>query len=234
MGYSGERDMSITREIVVLRNLLRQRIFSSPKTESGIIEAFHKLYYSKEMTGGTWYDTTWRGIPTLKCPLDLWVYQEIIHEKLPDIIIETGTFKGGSALYMADVCEAIGHGVVYSIDIQAMARPNHKRITYIHGSSTEVSFPIPTNAKVMVILDSDHSKTHVLNELERYSDVVTKGQYMIVEDTNINKHPVLDDFGPGPMEAVEEFMKDSPDFEIDGTREKFLLTFNPKGFLIKK
>jgi len=86
----------------------------------------------------------------------------------------------------------------------------------------------------MVILDSDHSKGHVLSELKIYSKFVTKGSYIIVEDTNINNHPVFPDFGPGPMEAVEEFLKENKDFSVDRSREKFYLTFNPKGFLQKR
>ena len=85
----------------------------------------------------------------------------------------------------------------------------------------------------MVILDSDHGKDHVLNELRTYSPFVTKGSYLIVEDTNINGHPVLHDFGPGPMEAVEDFLKENQNFTVDKSKEKFYLTFNPKGYLRK-
>jgi cephalosporin hydroxylase len=86
----------------------------------------------------------------------------------------------------------------------------------------------------MVILDSDHHKDHVLRELEIYSKFVTNGSYIIVEDTNINGHPVRPKFGPGPTEAVKEFLKGSRDFVIDKSREKFFLTFNPNGYLKKR
>lgn len=227
--------MNLRKELRVLKNLFLQRVYASPKVEHDIIREFHKLYYRKSEMDGTWYNTSWRGVKTLKCPLDLWVYQEIIHEKRPDIIIETGTFMGGSALYMADVCEAIGHGRIISIDIDGdKKRPQHSRIEYITGSSTQVDINFPFNSKVMVILDSDHSKEHVADELCIYSKLVTNGQYLIVEDTNINGHPVLKDFGRGPMEALDNFLKENKEFQIDRSKEKFLLTFNPKGYLIKK
>jgi cephalosporin hydroxylase len=87
---------------------------------------------------------------------------------------------------------------------------------------------------VVVILDSDHGKDHVLEELRRYAPLVTSGSYLIVEDTNINGHPVLPDFGPGPMEAVETFLSESDDFSVDTTREKLMLTFNPRGYLRRR
>ena len=85
----------------------------------------------------------------------------------------------------------------------------------------------------MVDLDSNHSKQHVLEEMRAYAPMITIGNYLIVEDTNINGHPVLPEFGPGPMEAVEEFLKENHDFVPDPSREKFLVTFNPGGYLRK-
>ena len=92
---------------------------------------------------------------------------------------------------------------------------------------------IQKEKKVMVVLDSDHPKNHVLQEMKIYGKFVSKGCYMIVEDTNVNGHPVLSDFGDGPMEAVTEFLENNEDFVIDKDREKFLLTFNPNGYLKK-
>lgn len=200
------------------------------------VEAFHRLYY--ESVDRTWMRTFWLGVPAQKCPLDLWIYQEIIFETRPDVIVECGTYKGGTSLFCACVCELIGHGRVVTIDIQPEAgRPPHPRIHYVTGSSVApatvkaVRALVRPGERVMVILDSLHDKGHVLQEMRLYGPMVAVGCYLIVEDTNINGHPVLPGFGPGPAEAVQEFLQATRDFVVDREREKFLLTFNPGGYL---
>jgi cephalosporin hydroxylase len=199
-----------------------------------ISNRFHRLYYAS----GVFYSTFWLGAQVLKCPFDLWTYQEIVYDLRPDVIVETGTLHGGSALFLASVCDLVNHGEILTIDIKENNdRPQHKRIQYLCGSSVheetveKIRSLIGDGESVMVILDSDHHREHVLHELRLYSELVTIGSYVIVEDTNINGHPVLPDFGPGPMEAVEEFMRECDSFVIDKTREKFHLTFNPNGYL---
>jgi cephalosporin hydroxylase len=205
-----------------------------------IVDQFHTLYYSRPEQ--TIYDTYWLGVAAQKYPSDLWVYQEIITELRPDFIIETGTYWGGSALYLASICELLGHGQIITIDTVDMAesaatRPEHARITYLHGSSIEAEVVEKVRAlvadagSIMVILDSDHSREHVVNELKIYSEFVTPDSYLIVEDTNINGHPVFPEFGPGPMEALDLFLSTSAEFMPDPSREKFFVTANPRGFL---
>jgi len=200
-----------------------------------IIDAFCRLY----VESGVYADAFWLGMRALKCPLDLWVYQEIIHELRPDVIIETGTCHGGSAFYLASICDLVGNGRIITVDIESQeGRPQHPRVTYITGSSTaleviaQVSGLIRERERVMVILDSDHSRAHVLNELRTYQRFVTPGSYLIVEDTVVN-HPVFPDHGPGPMEALEEFLAETADLTPDRSREKFHFSFNPKGYLKK-
>jgi cephalosporin hydroxylase len=201
-------------------------------------DEFHRLFYETAYARGDAWNPKWRGTPTLKCPFDLWIYQEIIHETRPDLVIETGTARGGSALFLASILEMIGSGSVVSVDIVRRPEwPEHPRLSYVTGSSTspavleQLKARVATASKVMVILDSDHKKDHVLDELRLYSPLVTAGNYLIVEDTNINGHPVFPDFGPGPAEAVDEFLAGHSAFERDRARERFLVTFNPGGYL---
>lgn len=208
------------------------------KTQDSVIDDFHKIYYG-DSSPHRWEKTSWLGIQTLKCPLDLWIYQEIIYDVKPDIIIETGTWSGGSALFLATICDSINNGMIFSIDTSKKEFPFHNRITYFTGSSTndeifkKVTKQVKKTDKVLVILDSDHSKEHVLKEMELYGNLITKDSYLIVEDTNINGHPVLPDWGLGPMEAVEEFLLRHSEFSIDKSKENLLMTFNPNGYLKK-
>jgi cephalosporin hydroxylase len=207
--------------------------------ETDAIEAFHRLYYDgPDGEGRVHHRTRWMGVECLKCPLDLWAYQEILFEVRPDLVVETGTHRGGSALFLAGMLDLLGNGQVVTIDVLAdPARPIHPRIRYVTGSSADRGLLDSVFAgrregeKRLVILDSDHSRAHVLRELELLAPRVPVGGYLVVEDTNVNGHPVLPDFGPGPYEAVEEFLAAHPEFAADPSREKFLMTFNPRGFL---
>ena len=162
--------------------------------------------------------------------------QEAIHESNPSIIIETGTYCGGSALYYADM------GVrVVSIDTWEQTKPKvkHPLIKLIKGRSTDrdviyqVNGEIKKKDRVMVILDSDHETKNVENELKLYSPLVTSGCYLIVQDTNIGGNPVYNSFvpGDGPMPALLKFMKGNKDFLFDKSKERYMMTFNPNGWL---
>ena len=166
------------------------------------------------------------------------VYQEILYDVKPDVIIEAGTYKGDSALYLASIFDPIGKGRVITIDIAKREnRPVHDRVTYLLGSSTsdeivrEVESLLRPTDKIMVVLDSDHSAKHVLEELRIYDKYVIPGSFLIVEDGNMNGNPILPYSGPGPGEALGQFLKENSDFEVDKSKEKFLMTFNPNGYL---
>lgn len=203
--------------------------------EEKIIDDFHALYYSKEFT----WRSLWLGVTIAKTPFDLWTYQEIIFQTRPTLIIECGSFTGGSALYFASIFDLLGQGRVISIELETPINPiarAHKRIEFIKGSSTDstiynkVAGSIKPSDKVMVSLDSSHESFHVLQEMKLYGNLVSLGNYMVVEDGNIH-HPINIPHGPGPYEAIEEFLKINDRFGIDKSRERFLMTFNPNGYL---
>ena len=137
--------------------------------------------------------------------------------------------------------DVIGKGRVIGIDIEEVEnRPEHEKISYLKGSSISsdivksISEMIDVGQVVLVILDSDHNMPHVLKEMEIYSEFVTKGSYMIVEDSNVNGHPIMPNWGPGPFEAIQRFLEENNSFEVDKNREKFYMSFNPNGYLKKQ
>lgn len=201
-----------------------------------VVDDFHRLYYDQADT--TWRNTYFLGVPVQKCPFDLWIYQELLYELRPDLVVEAGTYKGGSALYLASMLDLLGHGRVVTIDVSDLpGRPEHPRITYLLGSSVDpeilatVTDLARGSSMVLVILDSDHSAEHVERELHAYAPLVSLGSYLVVEDGNINGRPVLEGFGPGPGEAVDSFLARSNEFVPDRSREKFFMSFNPGGYL---
>jgi cephalosporin hydroxylase len=228
---------AIVHEVKTLRGAFYRRAYLRGDDERTIVEAFHRLYFDARAFNMTWRNTFWLGNPILKCPLDLWLYQEMLHEVKPQLIVETGTGFGGSALYLASLCDIMGTGEIVTIDVEKRDRPAHPRITYITGSSTapevrdEVVARGRSRDRVLVLLDSDHRKDHVLAEMRTYAPFVTPSSYMVVEDTNLNGHPVEPAFGPGPMEAVEAFLREDKRFAIDESKNKFFLSFNPRGYL---
>ena len=208
-----------------------------------VTRSFSKLIYNcwrkghKRGTSPATLSLHWFGHEMLKSPTDLWVYQEMISELRPDWIIESGTYRGGSALYLASLLDLLGHGQIATIDPHDYeGRPQHPRIHYLKGSSTDPAIvaqvhQLVRNDRCLVILDGDHSRDHVLNELTIYRELVRTGDYLIVEDSCVNGHPVFRRHGPGPMEAIRSFLANDPNFQPDFEMERFLLTQNPSGFL---
>jgi cephalosporin hydroxylase len=203
------------------------------RLDRAAVSRAHDVFYESD----AWTKATWLGTQALKNPLDLWVYQEIVVETRPDVIVETGTWRGGSAYFLASVCDLVGAGEVVSIDIEPLRDdyPQHPRITYLGGRSSTDPDVLAEMAqriggrRTLIVLDSDHSQAHVEAELDAYAPLVPVGCYLVAEDSNIGQ--IRKDLMPGPLEAVEAFLARNRDFEIDREREKFLLTFNPSGFL---
>lgn len=217
--------------------------------ERELIDEFSRLWYSKgqfQMRVGEGDDSVlvqmdahYCGFLVQKNPLDLWIYQEILWDCKPDLIIEMGTASGGTTLFLANQLDLIGNGQIVSVDIDNRLGivPKHPRIHYIVGDTTDAYvhneiLKITHHYKSgMLILDDDHSTDHVVCELAMYNEFVTPSQYLIVEDTNVDS-PL--NFGDGPGKAVHQFLQYNKEFEVDRRREKFLMTWNPGGYLRRK
>lgn len=201
------------------------------------VEEFRKAAFWR--AGQLWGNNRWLGVQALKGPWDVWIAQEILWETRPDLVLETGVYAGGSTLFYADMFELMGHGHVLGVDVDLSGVHSrvreHPRVTLIEGSSVnpEVVDRIREEAhgkRVMVNLDSDHKAEHVHQELCMLADLVTPGCYLVVEDTAIGK-PLGKHLLPGPAEALEAWLADGQPFEVDRSREKFLLTASPGGYL---
>ena len=209
----------------------RMRAGLKHKVQSKIIDLFHILWYHST---DTWAENRFLGHRILQCPFDLHLYQEVIYETRPNFILQTGVLEGGSLLFFASLLDLLHVGpeaIVIGIDktlTQEARRLNHPRIHLVEGSSTDAAVLEKVRSLVsagegLVSLDSDHSAAHVGLEIDLYKEFVKIGSYLVVEDTNINGNPVFPDFGPGPLEAVSEFLKRNHRFVQDDCwkRNKF-------------
>ena len=215
---------------------LKRRLYVSGQTERAIIDDFHRLYHQVGRIEGSW-GVTWRGRPVAQNPMDLMAIARIIQEQKKPPVLEIGTGTGGSALFYRDVEVP----AVVTIDL-APPRPFRYdgHIHYIQGDSTAISLRLVRDAfrqsirswrgRALVILDGDHHAQTVSRELQLYSSFVPIGGYLIVCDTHFNGHPIAPEFGPGPWEAVEEWLPKHPEFVRDRSVEP-MLTFNPGGYL---
>jgi cephalosporin hydroxylase len=200
----------------------------------------------------------WMGVPIIQFPSDVVVLQELIFKVKPKFIIESGIAHGGMLLFYATILKALGikeHKII-GIDIKIrnankrrlLKNPLIKNIELVEKSSTEngiinfltKKFSIKKSDKKIVILDSNHTKEHVLNELSLYSEILNKGDYIVVMDTIIEfidkKFNVGKKFkkGNSPFNAVSIFLKNNKYYKIDTYYEnKSFFTNARNGFLRK-
>jgi cephalosporin hydroxylase len=204
------------------------------------------------------YLWSWMGVPIIQMPADVMATQEVIWATKPDVIIETGVARGGSVLFMASLLEVIGKGKVIGVDIDIRphnrkvieTHPMSKRVEMIEGGSADdetlekVRALIPEGASVMVVLDSDHSRDHVLAECRAYGQLVTAGCYMVVADTLVG-HIEKDEApkkrsrvwfkGNEPLSALRDFMVDNDGFEVDEVLNgKLVMSSSPGGYIRRK
>lgn len=199
------------------------------------------------------YHFSWLGVPIIQFPSDIAAMQELVWDVKPDLVIETGVARGGSLIFYASMLELLGGDgrvVGVDVDIRSHAREaieRHRlgrRVVLVQGSSiddatiAEVATHAQGRQRVLVVLDSNHTREHVAAELRLYSRFVTQGSFMVVFDTVIDDLP--DRFhegkawtsGRGPKSAVREFLAANADFRVDRTYEdKLLVTVSPDGFL---
>jgi cephalosporin hydroxylase len=200
-----------------------------PEADAATIRRFHELWFRRKPV----FRNTFLGIAAWQNPLDAWITQEIVSEVRPDLIIETGTFRGGSAALWALLLEGTNPaGRVVTIDVEDTRDPRiqeltvvRRRVDFLRGSSTDpnVVREVTRRAegrKAMAILDSDHAPEHVLGELRAYAPLISVGSYIIVQD-------VL----AGPGIAIERFLREDDRFEADRARERYMITNCARGFL---
>lgn len=203
-------------------------------------DRFHRAYYGMP---ATWKDMWYFGHRVFQYPGDLWLYQQIIYHTRPAYIIQTGVAGGGSLLYFAHMLDLLGAdktAVVVGIDVSlspSARQLQHSRIHLIEGNSTDaqtvqrVAALLPPG-QGLVSLDSDHSCAHVRQELDLYQQFVGPGGYLVVEDTNLNGHPVWSTYGAGPYEAVEAFLRGNRQFvRDDALWQRNLFSFHQYGWL---
>lgn len=187
-------------------------------------------------------DVRWLGRPVWQSVLDLWTIQETISELRPGLLVETGTHRGGSALFYAQLADALDHGRVITIDVERQHDLDHPRITALMGNSTAPAILAQVQAAardvqgpVMVILDSDHSEAHVRRELEAYGPLVTSGSLLLAQDGIIDELFMFRAGRPGPLRAIRAFLRAHPEFVADERlNERFLASQHPSGWLRRR
>jgi cephalosporin hydroxylase len=221
-----------------------------------------KEWFEQSIKAEYSYNFEWLGRPLIQYPTDLVGMQEVFFKTKPDLVVETGIAHGGSLIFSAsmmalmDICDGVSemesarHVIGVDIDIKPHNRraieehPLFSRITLLEGSSVDQSLfselsDIAKNYKrIMVILDSNHTHDHVLEELRMYSELVSVGNYCIVMDTVIETSPIaaLADrpwtVGNNPMTAVKQFLAEGSNFAVDKEIEyKLSVTVAPNGWL---
>lgn len=197
-----------------------------------------------------WEVNRWMGVQILQWPTDLLVLQELLFTQRPEVVVETGSNRGGSAVFLASMLKLMGGGEVISVDIsplpdEAKAEVEGTgladRIHFVTADSTrpetlaQVRTLLGERRNVLVILDSDHNRETVKKELDLYSQLVPLGGHLVVADTVTDELATLPGWerfeGDNPRLAVEAFLAETDNFVQEPRWEKFLVTFFPGGFL---
>ena len=199
----------------------------------------NEISFSIESISEGHHKVSYRGIKLIKDPFDYLLYQMIINEVKPDLIIEIGTNHGASSLYMADMLDLLGNGMIHTMDIMEYPMDplivNHPRIKRFLGGFIDYDLK---NAEgynnILVIDDGSHLYSHVKMAMDKFKDLVSVNSYFIIEDGALNHIGLEKDYDGGPLRAIGEFLPDNPNFQIDRKWCDFFgknATFNPNGYI---
>lgn len=186
------------------------------------------------------HKVTYRGVKAIRCPFDYVMYQMIINEVQPDLIIEIGTRKGGGAYYMADLLDNIGHGVIHTVDIVDEVEPivkKHQRIKFFTEGWAGYNLQLAEEYdKILIIEDASHMYEDTMGVLNKFHSLVSRDSYLIVEDGIINELGLEKKYDGGPLRAIREFLPENPQFIVDRKWCDMFgknATFNVNGYLKK-
>ncbi len=232
----------------------RSKLIDTMAADPAVSAANLELLTTSDRHGYS-YMWDWLGVPIIQMPADIVAMQEIVWRTRPDVIVETGVARGGSAILHSSLLRLLGNdGFVVAVDIDI--RPHNREaieshplggnVRLLEGSSvdedllSEIQAMLPTDARVMVVLDSDHTHTHVLQELNAYRRFVTAGMYMVVADTFVEELPQQLHrprgwgLGNNPSTAVDEFLEKTNEFRLDtSVAKKMLMSSSAAGYLLR-
>lgn len=199
-----------------------------------------RVHFDSTTINAGHFHVTYRGISAIKCPFDYVMYQMIISDLKPDLVIEIGTNYGGGTLYLADLMNAIGHGDIHTIDIVKKTGDivaNHPRIKLFTDGWEKYDLNEARKfSKILVIEDASHTYEDTLGALRKFSPIVSIDSYLIVEDGIMNELRKEEGFHGGPLRAIREFLAENNNFYIDRTYCDMFgknATFNVNGYLKK-